>query len=366
MRINSIMCRNVWRDYNKKLLCFFFAIFILIICFNIIIDPFYIFKTPEITHINKIKTDKDRNQRITKIVGLKLDNKPLDSIFLGSSRVNSSISEEYYKQLTGKNTKNLGMNALSHDETFKIARNAILIHPEIKTIYIGLDFFRFLERNADNKRAVPLSDKKELTLSEINPLLFSFNTTLASVNTLIANIKGQKEKSQKDKKAYFIEKLKHYKANYDEAKLEDSEFEKLAKFKNEMEEKGYKVIFYTNPTHVTDLSLINELGYLSLFNEWKIKMAESFPYTDFDFVNEITSEEINDNTKYFIECSHASSLTGELIMNNLITHSNNNGIRITKENIACHNANNQKNIEHWELNNKFWTEIIQGIVNNAV
>ncbi len=358
------MKSSIWREYNKKLLCIFFTLFIVIICFNIIIDPFCIFKTPQIEHINKIKSDKDRNQRITKIVGLKLDNKPLDSVFLGSSRVNSSISEEYYKKLTGKNTKNLGMNALSHDETFKIARNAILIHPEIKTIYIGLDFFRFLEKNVSNKRIVPLSDKKVLTLSEINPLLFSFNTTLASVNTLIANIKGQNNKSQNDKKAYFIEKLKHYSGNYDNAKLTDSEFEKLANFKDEMEEKGYKVVFYTNPTHVTDLSLINELGYISLFNEWKIKMAENFPYTDFDFVNEITAEEINDNTKYFIECSHASSLTGELIINNLIKHANNYGIQITKENITAHNANNQKNIELWEKDNKFWTDIIQGIVNN--
>lgn len=359
------MGRNVWRKYNKKLLCIFFTIFIVIICFNIAIDPFYIFNTPQISHINKIKSDKDRNQRITKIVGLKLDNKPLNSIFLGSSRVNSSISEEYYKQITGKNTKNLGMNALSHNETFKIAQNAILIHPEIKTIYVGLDFFRFLEKNADNKREVPLSNKKELTLSEINPLLFSFNTTLASINTLKANIKKNNKKPA-NKQAYFIEKLKHYSGNYDNAMLKNSEFKKLANFQDEMERKGYKIIFYTNPTHVTDLSLINKLGYLPLFNEWKVKMAESFTYTDFDFVNQITSEEINDNTKYFIECSHASSLTGELIMNNLINHSNNYGKQITKENIDFHNANNKKNIEQWEIENKFWAEIIQGIVNNVV
>ena len=359
------MTKEIWQEYNMKLLSIFFSIFIFVICFNVLIDPFCIFNTPKIEYINKIKTDKDRNQRITKIVGLKLDNKPLESIFLGSSRVNSSISEEYYTHLTGKNTKNLGMNALSHDETFKIAYNAILIHPEIKTIYIGLDFFRFLEKNRDNKREVNLSNKKELTLSEINPLLVSFNTTLASVNTLISNLCSKKNKSY-DKKTYFIKKLKQYSNNYNSAKLADSEFDKLIKFKNEMENKGYNIIFYTNPTHVTDICVIKQLGYLPLFNEWKTKLAESFSYIDFDFVNNITTDEINENTKYFMECSHSTTLTGELIINYIVKHSNNYGKLITKENIAEHNAQNEKKLHQWEINNKTWTKIIGKITNNEL
>lgn len=351
--------------YNKKLLLIFFSFLFVIIGFNVFIDPFCIFNTPSITHINKIKSDKNRNQRITKIVKLKINKQPLEAVFLGSSRVNSSIDEECYKKLTGKNTSNLGMNALSHEETFKIAYHTILIHPEIKTIYIGLDFFRFLERNKDNKRIVPLSNDKKLTLSEINPLLFSFNTTVASINTVSTNVKKKKIKNQ-NKTNYFIKKLKQYSGNYSNAKLAESEFEKFKNFKDEMEIKGYKIVFYTNPTHITDLSLINQLGYLPLFNKWKIKLAENFSFIDFDFANEITEEEVNQNTKYFSECSHSTTFMGELILDNLINKSNNYGKEITKENIAIHNNENAKEIKVWEEKNPDWLEKIKGIANEKV
>lgn len=353
-----------WRYFNKKLFFICISILTTIIIFNILIDPFSIFNTPKIVHFNKIKSDADRNQRITKIVGLKLEKQPLESIFLGSSRVNSSISETYYKQLTGLNTKNLGMNALSHDETFKIAHNAILIHPEIKTIYIGLDFFRFLEKNKDNKRIVPLSNTKKLTISEINPLVLSLNTTIASINTLKTNLKKKKMKNT-DKKAFFLQKIKHYSDNYKNAQLANSEFLKLKNFKNEMEKSGYKIVFYTNPTHITDLVLIHKLGYLKLFNEWKIELVKHFNYTDFNFVNEITTEEINNDTKYFIECSHSSMLMGKLIIDNLINKSNSYGKDLTTSNIKEHIINNNKLITEWESKNNIWENRIQEIANNG-
>lgn len=353
-----------WRKYNKKLLLIFFSFLFIIISFNIIIDPYYIFNTPQIKHINKIKTEKNRNQRITKTVGLKLETKELESIFLGSSRVNESISENYYFKLTKKYTKNLGMNALSHEETYKLANYAILIHPEIKTIYIGLDFFRFLEKNKDNKRDVNLSTKKEITLSEINPLILSASTTIASINTFKNNI-FQKNKN-KDKKKYFKSKLKQYSKNYNDAKLADNEFKKLQEFKSELEKKGYKVVFYTNPTHVTDLALIKEIGYIDLFNEWKIKLAKNFNYIDFDFVNEITAEDINENTKYFIESSHSNTLMGELIINYLINKSNNIGKDINIKNVHKHNKENELQLQKWEANNKFWSNEIKTIIKNKI
>ncbi len=349
-----------WRKYNKKLLSIFFICIFITIFFNLLIDPYNIFNIPKIKYINKTKTEKNRNQRITKTVGLKLETKQLESIFLGSSRVNESITEDYYTKLTSKYTKNLGMNALSHDETIKLAYNSISIHPEIKTIYIGLDFFRFLEKNKDDKREVPFSDKKELTLSEINPLILSYNTTLASINTLKNNIIPQK--TNNDKQEIFLSKLKQYAGNYTNAKLADEEFSKLKNFEKEMNEKGYNVVFYTNPTHITDLVLIKKMGYLPLFNKWKVKLAENFNYIDFDFANEITTEEINKDTKYFIECSHASNLTGALIIDDLINKSNKIGKQISIRNIEMHNKENQLNIEKWEADNKFWVEKIEGIV----
>ena len=140
-----------WKKYNKKIFNLFIGILLSLILFNVFTDPYNIFDMPKIKYFNAIKSDAGRNQRVTKIVNLKLDKTPLNSVFLGSSRVDATISEKYYNQLTNLNTKNLGMNALSHSETIKVANYVVLVHPEIKKIYVGLDFFRFLERNKDEK-----------------------------------------------------------------------------------------------------------------------------------------------------------------------------------------------------------------------
>lgn len=357
--------KNKWKSYNRKLLFVFFGILMFIVISSIVIDPFNIFNFPKIKYFNELKPDKDRNQRITKIVGLKLEKKPLQSVFLGSSRVNSSIDETYYKKLTQKNTKNLGMNALSHDETFKIAKHVILVHPEIETIYVGLDFFRFLERNKDNKRNVILSSSKKLTISELNPLLLSFNTIIASVNTVRTNIKYRNFKPvETDKTDFFIKKLEQYSNNYENASLDENEILKFKLFKQKMEKSGYNVVFYINPTHISDIALIQKMGYLDIFHLWKEKLADNFNYIDFDFVNEMTEEEINKDTKYFLECSHSSYLMGNLILEKLILDNNQYGFYVTAENIKKHNKENKKALLKWEKENSFWSKEIDRIVSN--
>ncbi len=355
-----------YRRYIRLLFLIFLSILLFLIIFNILIDPFDIFHVPKIKKINYIKPDKARNERVTKIVGLKLEKGSINSVFLGSSRVNSSISEEYFKKISKKTAKNMGMNALSHDETFKIANNIILIHPEVKTIYVGLDFFRFLEENKDNKRNVNLSDTKKLTVTELNPLVLSFNTIQASFNTLRDNLRYRDTKIKVDKGPYFKKKLADYKCNYNNAKLAVSEIEKLKNFKSEMEQKGYKVVYYTNPTHVLDLSLIKQMGYWDVYKAWKRNLAQRFDYIDFNFVNDKTAEPVDENTEYFLESSHSTKKMGEVIIDNLISKNNDYGINITKGNVRKIEILNEQELEKWEKSNPDWVIEIKGILKNDI
>lgn len=348
-----------WEKYNKKIFCLFIGILLGLIFFNVLVDPFNIFNTPKIKCFNAKKTDADRNQRVTKIVNLKLDKAPLYSIFLGSSRVNATISENYYSELTKYNTKNLGMNALSHSETIKVANYVILVHPEIKKIYVGLDFFRFLEKNKDEKREVVIPKTTKLTIAEINPLILSFNTTLASINTVKANLFPKKKKQEYNPKPEFIRIINQYAKNYQNAQLSVEEIKKLKKFQDDMNKKGIEIIFYTNPTHAIDMALIDELNAISEFNQWKIEMANHFDYIDFDFINELTTETVDKNTKYFKESSHGTKKMGEIIVNYLVLENNQYARKINNKNIKNYIISDYKQIKNWKKNNSNWIDIIR-------
>lgn len=60
-----------WKVYNTRLICSFITILIVLISINVLVNPFEIFNIPKIKRFNFIKPDKERNQRITKIVSLK-------------------------------------------------------------------------------------------------------------------------------------------------------------------------------------------------------------------------------------------------------------------------------------------------------
>ena len=362
-----------YKFYNKKLIVIFLAFLVFIAGINIIVDPYEIFGFVSVNKFNKFKPELERNQRVTEIIALKLEKNPVDTIFLGSSRVNSTISEKYYSKITGgKSVKNLGMNALSHDETIKMAKNIVKIHPEIKDIYVGLDFFRFLEKNKDNKRPVYFSTNKNLTISEFNPVILSFNATLSSINTILVNLNIVKPKFSKYKKTnnLVVDAFKYilvrYGGNYNNAVLSTGEIIKLKNFKTYMENQGYKVHFYINPTHALDISLINQFGYLPVFEQWKISLAENFDYVDFDWVNDFTGENIDSKTKYFLEMSHANTEFGYIILDNLILNKNNYGIYTNKHNVKDNLIIQKKALADWEAKNPQWEVEIRKVINNAI
>lgn len=361
-----------YRKYNKILFVTLIGILAFLIVFNILINPFEIFNTSKIKYVNLIKPDKNRQQRITKIVELKLYKQKIDTIFLGSSRVDGSIDVEYYKKISDKTAKNLAMNALTHSETVKLAENITKIHPEIKIIYIGLDFFRFLESDADDGRTVQITANPKLTVSEFNPIILSFDTTIASFNTFLANLKTFKlnknateiVENKADSTPNFEYRLSQYAGTYQNAKLSLKEINKLKKLQNDMKQSGITIIFYTNPTHATDIELIKQLGYLDTFNSWKNEMANQFTYIDFDFVNDLTSEKIDENTEYFYESSHSTPEMGNIVLERLVNNKYKNyGIFTTRKNVGKNNQTNLRNLRNWEKNNDVWVEKIKGIKN---
>ncbi len=356
------MKKDSYKSFNIRILVCLFSVLFILSLFNVIVDPFSIFNLVTIKHFNELKPDKNRQQRITKVVELKLEKQPVDVIFLGSSRVDKAIDTDYFQSVSGENAKNLAMNALTNSELIKIAKNAHKIHPEVKKMYAGLDFFRFLKYQADDGRTVNMTLNKNLTISEFNPLILSFDTTIASVNTIIKNIKYNDNNEKQDPTGIFEYRLNQYSDSYKDMVLCRDEILKLAKFKNDMKKEGVDVIFYLNPTHATDLLLIKEKGGQKVFEEWKKALAENFNYIDFDYVNKATGEKINKETKYFYESSHSTPEMGKLITNRLVSaHDDEYGKDVSINNIDTHLKNTGEALEKWEKSNKLWADKVKEI-----
>ena len=187
----------------------------------------------------------------------------------------------------------------------------------------------------------------------------SFNTTLSSINTLKANLFPKKKKKEYNPKPEFIRIINQYAKNYKNAELSIEEIKKLKQLQIDMNKKGIEVIFYTNPTHAIDMALIDELKVLSVFNEWKIQLAEYFDYIDFDFINDLTVENVDKNTKYFKESSHGTAKLGEIIVDYLVLKNNSYAKQINKNNVRSFSILNNKQIKNWEVKNPEWNEIIK-------
>jgi len=362
------MGKREYKKYNKRLLALTLSIIAVLAAFNVLLDPFNAFDVCKIQGLNKIKPEKNRQQRVTKVVELKFDKSKIDSVFIGSSRVDGSIEPSYYKELTGKNSKNLAMNALTHSETVNLVQNVVKIHPEIKTVYIGLDFFRFLKGQSEEGRSVNITSNPRLTINEVNPLVLSFDTIVASFNTLLWNVQKRPEPDRAGGESAFLHRIGQYKGTYENATLDTKEFKKLSDLKKELNAQDINVVFYLNPTHASDLYLIKELGYENVINEWKKELAQNFDYYDFDFANYATSEPINSKTKYFYESSHSTRNMGRLVITSLLKGCDDNVCRkVTKNNVDEVNRDNAKELSNWENNDKYSAEKVREIVkNNAI
>lgn len=182
----DILCCLENKYFNKNLI--FVCLFVLVgvSFFNYQIDPFDVFHVKN--SLNEYKPNIDKNHRISKIPAFKIYKEPVDAIWVGSSKTGWSSNEEYEKSVLNSNIKNLTLNGSSFLEAITMAKNAIQIHPEIKTVYFGIDFC-MMKKYVEKPDALKPISKTNLTKEEILPLLISLDTIQHSTKTFSKNLK---------------------------------------------------------------------------------------------------------------------------------------------------------------------------------
>lgn len=344
--------------FNKKLLGTLAFILFSASIFNYIIDPFDVFHTKN--KFNQYKPNIDKSQRISKIPAFKLSKEKVSAIWIGSSKTGWSSNEEYEKTILNKNIKNMTLNGSSFYEAILMAKNAALIHPEIDTIYFGIDFC-MMKKYVEKPDALKSINKTKITKEEILPLLISLDTTQHSIKTFTKNLK-KKPKKEKDygEATQYNKKVFHkfentinsyYKESYKNFELDNKKFEDLKTFIKWCKEQNIKLIFFTTTMHITERILIDNTGNLDSFYKFKKELAQIQPYYDFAIIDKYTTDKIAPEMQYFRDAVHAYPFIRKKISNKLFGLKEDFGYFVTQNNIeSIHQKDKQSFIKYKKKN----------------
>ena len=361
--------KNNFKNFNKKLLISIFTTFLLIMTLNVLVDPYNVLNKIILKNFNYYKPEIKRQERLTKILNLKLE-KNITTIFCGSSRTDWSLNPEYYEKITNSKASNMAIASGNFNEYKEIIYNAINFQPKLNTILIAVELERFAP--IPQPKQITLNKNKNLTFSEFHSVFSSIDTAFSSVSTIIRNL------SPKDKKRYaynglklpFYNKkihnsfefmIKDY--NYVGKNLNNKtiNFTELKKLIDDLKEKNIEVILYMPPMHITYLEIIDFNNGWDGIDKFKTELAKVQPFYDFMYVHPINTEEIKPDMKYHFESSHATYLAGKMVLDKIFKNEGTFGKLITAKNVHDHNKTNREKFKEWQKKNpqtKQWVDDI--------
>lgn len=355
------------RIFNKRVIFCVAFVLIFLALFNYFIDPFAVFQVQN--KFNLYRPNVDKNHRLSKTPAFKLNKEKIEAIWIGSSKTGWSSNEEYEKSILKTNIKNLSLNGASFYESITMAKNAVQIHPEIKTIYFGIDFC-MMKKYVEKPDALKPISKTNLTKEEVLPLLISLDTLQHSSKTFSKNLKKKKKpieeygfEKQHNKKVYhkFENTINtYYEESYKNFQFDDKKIDNLKEFINWCNAKKINVIFFTTTMHSAERILIDITGNSNNFYKFKEELAKIQPYYDFAIIDKYTTDEIKPEMQYFRDAVHAYPFLRKKITNKLFGLNDDFGYLVTKNNVKVHNIKDEKAYNKFKLKNK---ELIEQVEN---
>ena len=334
-----------YKKYTKLFSFTFVFLLAVVVCLNYFINPYNIFKQRFLVQ-SLLKPEAKIQERLTKPIGLKIDKRKIDAVFMGSSRVDLGINKNDYKLLTGKEAEVIAIGGLQYNEIEEMTDIALKIHPEINNIYIGADFQTFTKDYENiNDNRVLITKNPKLEMSEICSSLLSVSTTGNSFWTIIKNVIGV------ERRMFYSDGYKHifvnpdiqddfnatiyeYTTTYNNFELSEEKINEFSNYVKELKKQGKNVKIFIMPTHITLQNLIDKTGKRNQYNQWQRKLAEIDDILDFNYENKYTTEEINPEMQYFFDGSHSTHKFGKLIIEDLLNKKPKTARILTKRIIA--------------------------------
>ena len=351
-----------YKEFNFSLLKILIIIFFVLGTINYIVNPYNIFDNRYLK-FSFLKPEAKIQERYTKFIALKLDKRQINTIFMGTSRADLALNKYYYEKITGKSCENLAFGGVFIYEYFDTLKKLILIHPEVKNLYVGLDFVLFDINRIDKNKTTryKINEEKNITSSELGFSLFSLKSTGDSIWTVIKNLICIEKRMycfdgtkhifvNKEIDNEFSKTLNEYSLYYDNFEFDYNMIDKIKELKKLSKERNINIQFFIMPSHILDQYLIYKKRR-SDYEKWKIELTKIADIYDFQYPNFYTEEEIKPNMKYFFEASHSTSNLGNKIIDYLINQNGDIGRILTKENIQYILRKDEKDLNEYFTKN---------------
>lgn len=336
---------------NKKKSIIFISVFVIffvsISLLNYFVDPYNVFHSG--LHTNKPCVNENMRAVIYPKMKLDYNSKP-DYVFISSSNLNTSVlPDRFYELSNGKKLQKYFMLAKTPSEDLSIVKAYLQLHPDIKTLYISMDFEHFIDLN---NNYLPKFTGKNLNLHEYMTLFYSMQTTKYSLITLkeytiplmIANIMYKAKTNNKLKEIPFIRdysvstvksiRPKFIFTFFDHIKYNQTCIDDLKELKKLLDEKGVKGYFYVSPSHSLTIANIYHAGYRNEFLKFKKELAQITDYVDFKYINPVNSSPIKIQGGYYSDPFHGKVTLGDLVIKKMLNMPNESfGIDVNKNNV---------------------------------
>ena len=361
-----------YKRYNISILFVLAGVLIFTGVFNYFVNPFNVFPQNQ-SILNKKRPALKRQERLTKILTL-MNARNCETVFVGTSRADFSLSEKYYEKITGKSALNLALEKSNFFEHYYMINQAIKYQPKLKTVLVELDFdFSYNLKESD------ISELNTYSSTKINnyiSVLFSWDAIRASSKTLATSLMKNYNKgylpdgtkiifhNEKVERA-FNKSLNQYKntgINY----LTKPDLHLLASMIRDLNNKGIEVIIYIHPLHTTVYETVKQNGAWDEVEQFKKALAEIHPFYDFYYPSVYSNEPISPDMKYFFEASHCTYLVGEKILDKIFLDKGDFGYLVRKDNVDILNKQHRKELEEWENKNPQLVERVHRIRENGL
>jgi len=328
-----------YKTFSVIILCVIFVYVLTIALVNIVVDPFYIFRTPF------LKLQAQRNDRYAKIEYLKKENVKYNFFILGSSRMyytRPDMLEKYIPSGKGYNLATIMANVTEH---LLHVRYLIKNGQPLKTLYIGLDidFFFRVKTYKDQDYLLKLHPD----VSNTNPIAFYWSyLSIIPKGDIKRKLKanfGKKKgrKIQLGKDGAVGPEVENRQIFFDnQSKLKDIIRDKKGRENLEVlrelvvlcNQNNINLIIFTTPHHRIIMDHFLEEEYLAFLKG----LSEVTSFWDFSGYNSITTDDRN-----YFSFSHytpsVSRLIAARIFDDKALHVPKDfGVWVTKDNIDAH------------------------------
>ncbi len=133
--------RKKYRRFNWMFLLSAFLPIVGVGIFNIVVDPYDVFNTPNFLGINNSKPRKGYNDRLYKATDI-IRIKPV-TVLMGSSRTQQALDTNHLALKNHQLAYNLGLNGINIYELRPYLEDANANQKDLNLVIIGLDFFMF-------------------------------------------------------------------------------------------------------------------------------------------------------------------------------------------------------------------------------